>query len=431
MAEDSVRSQTKETIAKHIRDYFNDTTVHGFAYVVHGRNWLEKLFWIVLILTGFIMSGELFYSSCLGWNDTPLQTTIEKVDIPVQNYPFPAVTVCDHGQLQMPQRNRWMFTEQVLNWIHIGRLESNGSPTFSTRKAENDFQLNSIRKELGNVLERFVFKPFRKSCFLEYAKSCGRILEFLVLDGEANLNDNLKLMYDEVLRRWDESYPDRQCTKRHDVMKKDMLLVYDRLFKEKHQIHRSKLTLNEIDNLLNISLSNGKSCKNTKNCVRSLNKTMDMWRRLDKRIQLGRVCKLGNLVSNFNFLLKDPQQLHRTLHEVFARIYPNLLVKGLAFNDFIALLGYHKDTDFTSVSDLFDAAILQYKDTIETLHPLHSFDERFGQFKGLTDEPFRYEKNCNLRYLYQEWLNYYHSERRSAKQNHAGKILFIKVSEGI
>ena len=106
------------------------------------------------------MSGEIIYSSYSGWHETPLQTTIEKVDAPVQDYPFPAVTICDPGQLQMPRRNRWMYPEQVLNWIDIGHLYSNGSPTSTTIKAEEDFQLNSIRRELGNILEKDLYFKF-------------------------------------------------------------------------------------------------------------------------------------------------------------------------------------------------------------------------------------------------------------------------------
>ena len=120
---DARGSNVRDGLVRNIKDYFNDTTVHGFRYVVQGRNKFEKLFWAILIITGFTMSGEIIYSSYSGWHETPLQTTIEKVDAPVQDYPFPAVTICDPGQLQMPRRNRWMYPEQVLNWIDVGYLE--------------------------------------------------------------------------------------------------------------------------------------------------------------------------------------------------------------------------------------------------------------------------------------------------------------------
>ena len=134
----------RNDVLRNFKDYFNDSTVHGFKYVVQGRNRYEKVFWAILIVTGFAMSGEIIYKSLSGWDETPLQTTIEKVDAPVQDYPFPAVTICDSGQLQMPRRNRWMFPENLLNWIDISQLEQNSTPSTTTKKAEKDFQLKKL-----------------------------------------------------------------------------------------------------------------------------------------------------------------------------------------------------------------------------------------------------------------------------------------------
>lgn len=104
-------------IKRDIAAYFSETTVHGFQYVVGAQNIFERLLWIALIFIGFVLSGILIQSALTSWSDTPLQTTIEKVSLPIEDIEFPAITVCDTDNLQMPRRNRWMFLEQLLNWV--------------------------------------------------------------------------------------------------------------------------------------------------------------------------------------------------------------------------------------------------------------------------------------------------------------------------
>ena len=99
--------------------YFNETTVHGFHYIVNGRNWIERLLWASLILCGFIVSSIIIHQSLLDWSRTPLQTTIEKVSLPIEGLNYPAVTVCHPEEVQMPRRNRWMYLEKLLNLIDV------------------------------------------------------------------------------------------------------------------------------------------------------------------------------------------------------------------------------------------------------------------------------------------------------------------------
>ena len=99
--------------------YFNETTVHGFHYIVNGRNWIERLLWASLILCGFIVSSIIIHQSLLDWSRTPLQTTIEKVSLPIEGLNYPAITVCHPDELQMPRRNRWMYLEKLLNLIDV------------------------------------------------------------------------------------------------------------------------------------------------------------------------------------------------------------------------------------------------------------------------------------------------------------------------
>ena len=104
-------------IKRAIYSYFSETTVHGFRYVAEGGNIYEKLSWVILIIIGFILSGCIIFQSFKDWTDTPLQTTIDKVSMPIEDLYQPAITVCNPTELKMPMRNRWMYIERILNWI--------------------------------------------------------------------------------------------------------------------------------------------------------------------------------------------------------------------------------------------------------------------------------------------------------------------------
>ena len=104
-----------------IGSYFSETTVHGFRYVVEGGNICEKVSWVILILIGFVFSGYIIVQSFKDWGETPLQTTIDKVSMPIEKLDQPAITVCNPKELQMPLRNRWMYVERMLNWIDVDK----------------------------------------------------------------------------------------------------------------------------------------------------------------------------------------------------------------------------------------------------------------------------------------------------------------------
>ena len=108
-------------IKRAISSYFSETTVHGFRYVVEGGNICEKWSWVVLISIGFIFSGCIIFQSFYDWAETPLQTTIAQVSMPIEELYQPAITVCNPDELKMPLRNRWMYVEKLLNWIDLDK----------------------------------------------------------------------------------------------------------------------------------------------------------------------------------------------------------------------------------------------------------------------------------------------------------------------
>ena len=114
-----VKNSLWQDLKKDLIGYFSETTVHGFRYVVEGRNIFERLLWVVFIVLGFSFSLMIISHAFISWNNNPVETTIDEVSVPVHVLPFPAITVCDTESLQMPRRNRWMFLEKLLNAVQL------------------------------------------------------------------------------------------------------------------------------------------------------------------------------------------------------------------------------------------------------------------------------------------------------------------------
>ena len=94
----------------HVSRYFRETTVHGFRYVVDGRNACERLFWISFILAGYAFAALFMAQAWQDFQNHPILTTTNTIS--VENVPFPAVTV-DAGDILNP----WGFTERVLGLV--------------------------------------------------------------------------------------------------------------------------------------------------------------------------------------------------------------------------------------------------------------------------------------------------------------------------
>ena len=120
-------------LKKDVAEYFTGTTVHGFRYVVQGKNLLERMVWVFFILCGFIFCSKSVLEMYQHWEERPVETTIDEVGLPIQELPFPAITVCDTDSLTMPRRNRWMFLETLLNSLSLKNPKEQANEMFPGR----------------------------------------------------------------------------------------------------------------------------------------------------------------------------------------------------------------------------------------------------------------------------------------------------------
>ena len=74
-----------------LRTFLETSTIHGLAYISSTGNNV-KLFWSLVVTSGFIGAGILIYVSFGAWKESPIKTTIET--LPISEITLPKVTFC-------------------------------------------------------------------------------------------------------------------------------------------------------------------------------------------------------------------------------------------------------------------------------------------------------------------------------------------------
>ena len=71
--------------------FLSSSTIHGLAYIPTSRG-LLRLFWVLVVVSGFSTATYLIVKSFRGWQESPISTSIEV--LPITEMTFPNVTVC-------------------------------------------------------------------------------------------------------------------------------------------------------------------------------------------------------------------------------------------------------------------------------------------------------------------------------------------------
>ena len=71
--------------------FLESSTIHGLTYISKTRKFI-RLFWILVVITGFVGAAFIIKESFDSWSESPVKTTIETV--PISDIKFPKITVC-------------------------------------------------------------------------------------------------------------------------------------------------------------------------------------------------------------------------------------------------------------------------------------------------------------------------------------------------
>ena len=93
-----------------ITTFLESSTIHGLTYISSTRKY-ARVFWIIVVITGFVGASFLIKESFDSWSESPVKTTIET--LPISEVKLPKVTVCPPKNTFTDLNYDLMMTENV------------------------------------------------------------------------------------------------------------------------------------------------------------------------------------------------------------------------------------------------------------------------------------------------------------------------------
>ena len=111
------------------------STIHGLSHISSTKE-VGRIFWILVVICGFIGAGYIIYSSFDNWEKSPISTTIES--LPISQVTFPNVTVCP------PMESFLNLNHDIIKLDEINFEKS--------RLEVFDYAMNMIQNEYHNMI---------------------------------------------------------------------------------------------------------------------------------------------------------------------------------------------------------------------------------------------------------------------------------------
>ena len=125
---------------ENIKDFLETASINGLAHIASTRRNV-RLFWVIVVVTGFIVSGVMIKESFQSWADSPVTTTIET--LPITEITFPKVTVC-------PPKNT--FTDLNHDLMMAEKITLNNQTRYEIERLAKELLYEDLFKEFkGNV----------------------------------------------------------------------------------------------------------------------------------------------------------------------------------------------------------------------------------------------------------------------------------------
>ena len=134
----------KGEIKQHLKGYASSTTAHGIFYIAEdGRSFVERVFWIIVVVLAIGFSYYQTHILYKDWQDDPVITTLDTVSLPIEEIEFPAVTICPQGSIKSIAET--VLFRQLSNYIRQKR-----EAEITRVKREDSFSNTTLSDSLKN-----------------------------------------------------------------------------------------------------------------------------------------------------------------------------------------------------------------------------------------------------------------------------------------
>ena len=133
---------SSNTVMEGFRKFLESSTIHGLTYISTTRR-VAKVFWILVVMMGFVGAGLLIKESFKSWSESPVKTNIET--LPISKIKLPKVTVCPprntftdlNYDLMMTENMTW--TEEMKIEMFVAVINADIGGSLSKLHEENRF----------------------------------------------------------------------------------------------------------------------------------------------------------------------------------------------------------------------------------------------------------------------------------------------------
>ena len=80
--------------------YGRASTIHGVFYVFEQGRWaVERVCWVIILIIAICLAVWWSLVAYGRWQDDPITITMATNALPIQNIPFPSITICPQGKI--------------------------------------------------------------------------------------------------------------------------------------------------------------------------------------------------------------------------------------------------------------------------------------------------------------------------------------------
>lgn len=182
--------QFKSKFGRYVQDYLVNTSMHGLKYIGDvSLSCTERIFFFVAFVIVSILSAYFISNLWKKWTDTPIIIALNSVSTPLNNIPFPAVTICNMNQAK----------NSIANNIQDDSLDSQLLQSVCNLEAQ--LNLNSSSSAAARN-EKFIGKwPQFRNFLVNISQPCKEMLKYcrFAMEEENCMDIFLSVLTDEGL----------------------------------------------------------------------------------------------------------------------------------------------------------------------------------------------------------------------------------------
>ena len=127
------------------KEYLETSTIHGMIHISTSSRYF-RLFWVLVVAGGFITAGQFISTNFDEWNQHPVITAMETLDI--SQMKFPNITIC-------PPRRKYTSLNYDISLVDSGQISLTEDTRRDLIQHVTDVAYRGLHLEVKSITEMF------------------------------------------------------------------------------------------------------------------------------------------------------------------------------------------------------------------------------------------------------------------------------------